>query len=228
MYPEDRVLVGVINRKRDFEKAQLEHWYRVPKDKAPNGIHAEYIAFFLSRAFGDLNGGIHYYARRTGTEMARRRDLLPEETNHKRADKTYYKLQFSDLRRKAPPILNPTKRPISFIHTTWDRFEQAKVIADLYSDADEFVDRVFHALGRTKPHAERVWESSRQSDDGGAQIRVECKEGIVIASTMPDTEHVIRLPTRGSAADVQSSVEAIKTAIRQHGGPMMIAVPLEG
>jgi hypothetical protein len=228
VYPEDRVLVGVINRKRDLKKAQLEHWYRVPKDKAPNGIRAEYVAFFLSKAFGELNGGIHYYARRTGIELARRRDLLPEESNHARADDTYYKLQFADLRRKDPPILNPTKRAIAFILTTWDRFEKAKVIADLYSEADEFVDRVFHALGQTQKHAERVWEASRQSDDGGAQIRIECNEGTVIASTKPNAGHVIQLPVSGSAADVQSSVDAIKAAIRQHGGPMMISVPIDG
>jgi hypothetical protein len=228
VYPEDRVLVGVINRKRDFEKAQLEHWYRVPTGQMPQGIHAEYVAFFLSKAFGDLNGGIHYYARRTGTELARRRDLLPEEADHKRADDTYYKLQFGELHRKDPPILNPTKRLIAFIYTTWDRFEQADVIADLYSEADEFVDRVYHALGRTREHAERVWESARQSGDGGAQIQVVCKEGIVIASTMPNAEHVIRLPSNGSADDVRFSVEAIKAAIRRHGGPLMITTPLDG
>ncbi len=229
MYPEDRVLVGVINRKRDFEKAQVEHWYRVPTRKMPQGIHAEYVAFFLSKAFGDLNGGIHYYTRRTGTELAHRRDLLPEEANHPHADDTYYKLQFGDLRRKDPPILNPTRRPITFIYTTWDRFTQAQVIADLYSDADKFVDRVFHALGPAQKHATRVWEASRQSDDGGAQIRVVCKEGTVIASTItiPGVEHIIQLPTHGSGDDVRSSVETIKAAIKRHGGPLMIAVPIE-
>lgn len=228
MYPEDRVLVGIINRKRDLEKAQLEHWYRVPTHRMTRGIHAEYIAFFLSRAFDDLNGGIHYYARRTGTELVKRRDLLPEEADHARADDTYYKVQFSELRRKDPPILNPTKRTIAFIYTTWDRFEHAKIIADLYSEADEFVDRVYHALGRsTREYIKRIWESERQSDDGGAQIQIVCKEGTVIASTMPSAEHIIPLPSRGTAEDVRFSVERIKEAIRQHGGPLMITTPLD-
>lgn len=224
MYPEDRVLVGVINRKRDFEKVQREHWYRVPQGQAPKGVYAEYVAFYLSSAFKELNGGIHYYARRTGVELAYRRDLLPEEPDHPRADNVYHKLQLGDLRRKDPPIRNPTKRPVAFIYTTWDRFEQARVVADLYSDADKYVDRVFHALERSGIHAERVWQASRQSDDGGAQLRIECEDGIVIASTSAREEHVIRLDV---VEPVRSGVETILEQVKVYGGPLMISVPIE-
>ena len=171
MYPEDRVLVGVINRKRDLDTALYEHWYRVPQDRVPQGIHAEYLAFFLSRAFKDLNGGVHFYARRTGVELVRRRDLLPDEADHPRADRVYFKLQLGELRRKEPPVLNPTKRAVSFIYTTWDRFEQARVIADLFSEADHFVDRVFHALERSGVRPERNWQANQARSDGGMQTR---------------------------------------------------------
>ncbi|MBI5958475.1 MAG: hypothetical protein HY866_07070 [Chloroflexi bacterium] len=228
MYPEDRVLVGVIRRKRDLEKALREHWYRVPQGRAPQGIHAEYAAFFLSHAFHELNGGIHFYARRTGIELARRRDLLPEEVDHARADELYYKLQLGELSRKDPPVLNPTKRSFAFIYTTWDRFEQARVLADLYSNADDFVDRVFHALEQVGVQSQRVWEAERLSDDGGAQLRVLCEKGTVIASTAPQTDFVIPLPVSDAPAAVNLSVEAILEAIRRHGGPLMINVPVEG
>jgi hypothetical protein len=228
VYPEDRVLVGVINRKRDLEKAQVEHWYRVPQGRASKGIHAEYIAFYLSKAFKDLNGGIHYYARRTGIELARRRDLLPEEANHPRADALYHKLQLGELRRKDPPVLNPTKRPVTFIYTTWDRFIAAKVLADLYSDADHFVDRVFHALEHSGVHPQRTWEVELQDKDGGAQLLIECQEGTVIASTVARGEHVIPLKVEDSPEAVQTSVNTILAAIRSYGGPLMVNVPLEG
>jgi hypothetical protein len=227
VYPEDRVLVGVISRKRDLEKAQGEHWYRVPQAQASKGIHTEYVAFFLSRAFGKQNGGIHYYARHTGTELVRRRDLLPQEANHVRADSLYYKLQFGELHRKDPSILNLPQRRFAFIYTTWDRFCEARVIADLYSDADHFVDRVFHALEKSGVRAERIWEAARMSDDGGAQIRVLCEEGTVIASTTPRGEHIIPLPVSDSPERVQRSVETILEAIRRNGGLMMVPVPIE-
>ncbi len=226
-HPEDRVLVGVINRKRDFEKAQREHWYRVPQGRAVKGIHAEYVAFYFSRAFKELNGGIHYYARRTGLELARRCDLLPEEASHPRADQVYHKLQLAQLRRKDPPVLNPTRRSVVFIYTTWDRFKVARVNADLYSKADHFVDRVFYALERENIRAEREWEAARTSDDGGAQIRVECRDGTVIASTSPREEHVIPLDVSDSRRAVRASLQAILEAIKARGGPVMIDTPLE-
>lgn len=229
VYPEDRVLVGVMNRKRDLDKARYDHWYRIPQNRMPNGVHADYLALFLSKAFKELNGGIHFYARIMGTELARRRDLLPDEAKHPRADSLYYQLQLGELRRKDPPVLNATRRAIAFIYTTWDRFEQARTIPDLYSDADRFVDRVFYALERSgKPlQPERIWEAQRLSDDGGAQIRIQCQDGTVIASTASRSEGVIPLEVTGTGAAVHYSVETILAAIEQRGGPLMINVSLD-
>jgi hypothetical protein len=146
MFPEDRVLVGVINRVRDLRYARDEHWYRIPIEQMPNGVNAEYLAFYLSRAFRDRNGGVYYFARNRGIELVRRADLLPNEPAHKHADRLYYRVALGDLQPKDPPVLNPSRRPIAFIYTTWDRFVLANQIRDLYSDADYYVDRVYYAL----------------------------------------------------------------------------------
>ncbi len=162
MYPEDRVLVAVVNRRRDLDYLQGARWYRVPQAQFPDGLDVEYLAFFLSRAFKERNGGIHYYARCQGIELARRRDLLPDEAAHPRADAVYYKVQISSLLAKVPPILNPARRPVSFIFTTWDRFTSARQIGDLFSQAGYFVDRVYYALDgrrpRRAPHTPSVLE----------------------------------------------------------------------
>ncbi len=145
MYADDRVLVGVVNRKRDFHIARQQLWYRIPQGRLPRGLNAEYIAFFLSgKTFREQSGSIAYFARVTGLELARRRDLLPCEPQ--RASDIYYKVQFRRLVPKDPPIENWPARSISFIRTTWDRFIHAETISDLYSVADFYVDRVYHAL----------------------------------------------------------------------------------
>lgn len=145
MYADDRVLVGVLNRKKDFDIARQQHWYRIPERQLPRGLNAEYIAFFLSgKVFGPQSGAIAYFARVTGLELARRADLLPGEG--KRAAEIYFKLQFRNLVEKDPPIENYPARSISFIRTTWDRFISAETIPDLYSAGDFYVDRVYHAL----------------------------------------------------------------------------------
>lgn len=213
------MLVAVINRERDLAIAQREHWYRVPVQQAPNGVYAEYIAFFLSRTFKEQNGGVHYYARRTGVELARRRDLLPDEASHPRADCLYHKLQFGELRRKEPPILNPTRRGVAFIFTTWDRFCVARTLADLYSDADQFVDRVYHALLQAGLRPERIWEASRLAGTGGAELRLPCARGIVIASTAPSGD-ALSLAVGGSSEAVEAGVVSVLDAARAQGGPV--------
>ena len=145
MYADDRVLVGVVKRAKDFEIAQHHNWYRIPKRQLPRGLNAEYIAFFLSgRSFKERGGSVAYFARITGLELARRRDLLPDE--RRRADEVYYKVQFRDFIQKDPPIRNQPARPVSFIRTTWDRFISAEFISDLYLKSDFYVDRLYHAL----------------------------------------------------------------------------------
>ncbi len=133
MRPEDRVLVGVINRRRDFDLLCRELWYRVPIMSAPLCIDTDYVAFYLSRAFKDANGSINYFARRTGFELARRRDLLPAESAHPRADDLYFKLQFRVLEQRPAPITNPTRRVIAFIYTTGERFSRASTVSELYN-----------------------------------------------------------------------------------------------
>lgn len=227
MYPEDRVLVGVINRKRDLDHVRYSHWYRIPQGRAQKGIHAEYLAFYLSRAFGEQNGAIHYYARRTGHELARRRDLLPDEADHPRANERYYKIQLGELRDKIPPVANPTRRPVVFIYTTWDRFVAAEQISDLYSEADQFVDRVYHALRQSGIRSERLWEAERASDDGGAQLRILCKRGETIATTGPPAEGRLSLsPGQGQEA-IQQVLAEIRARMAALGGPLTAPIPLE-
>jgi hypothetical protein len=130
--PLDRVLVCVVNRKRDFEQLRDGRWYRIPQSEMPTGIHAEMLAFFFSRAFGHLNGAVHSYARIAGVELAYREWLLPGEADHPRAASVYYRIALGPLQRKHPPVANPDKRPIAFISTTWERFAPARAVSDLY------------------------------------------------------------------------------------------------
>ncbi len=146
MHPDDRVLVAVMSRPKDFEIARDQGWYRLPVDRAPRGMYFEYIAFYFTGAFGDMAWAVHWYARRLGDELVTRRDLLPDEPFHPRANDRYYKLELGPLQKKEPPIVSLRWRRITFIHTTWDRFQAAHEINDLFVEGDEFVDRQFHAL----------------------------------------------------------------------------------
>lgn len=219
MYPDDRVLVGVINRKRDLLIARDQHWYRIPQKAMPRGVYAEYLAFFLSgyaaKQTESGQSGIHFYAERRGIELLYRRDLLPDEGQHKRSDEPYYKIQLGDLMPKQPVITNSHGRAITFIYTTWDRFTNARTISDLYSQSDYFVDRIFHALRDARYQPDRVWEAEAREYGQPPQLRIICQRGSVIASTRP-THGAIWLDDSQSEDAILSK---IITAIADKGGP---------
>jgi hypothetical protein len=223
MFPEDRVLVGVINRKRDLEFARNEHWYRIPQEQMKRGVDVEYVAFFLSRAFKERNGGIYWYAEKRGLELAYRRDLLPKEADHKHADRVYYKVQIGDLIEKDPPVLNPTNRTITFVYTTWDRFVQAKQISDLYSKSDYFVDRIYHALRERGISSERTW-GAEYRDAQPPQLRILCERGPLTASTGRGEGSFFLDESQQEDAVLAS----ILAEIARQGGPMTIGIPLDG
>ncbi|MEZ4666727.1 MAG: hypothetical protein R3E39_02190 [Anaerolineae bacterium] len=222
MYPEDRVLVGVINRKRDLECVLNDHWYRIPQDQMPKGVNAEYLGFFLSRAFGERNGGIYYFAERKGIELLQRKVLLPDELNHRHAERNYYKVQLGKVREKSPPVLNDSRRAISFIYTTWDRFVRASRIKDLYSKEDYFVDRIYHALRNKGVAPERTWGA--EYPQVAPQIRILCQNGTVTGSTDPKAGDVF-LDTSRSDDEILNS---ILLKIAQHNGPVTLRIPTDG
>lgn len=225
MYPEDRVLVGVIKTKRDLTFAREQHWYRIPQEQMTRGIYAEYIAFFLSgTVFKEQSGSIAYYARRGGVELARRRDLIPTQPNHKRADNVYYKVGLEEFQVKTPPITNPTHRSISFIHTTWDRFVNAREIADLYSTADYFVDRIYHALKSPQIRIQRFWEANQKTTGYAPQLRILCQKGEVIASTDKDDGNIYLDINKGE----DEILAEIKAAIASKDGPVMMPIFYDG
>lgn len=218
-YPEEYVLIGVINRKRDLVYAREGHWYRIPQKQFPNGIFAQHLGFFLSGSpFKAQNGGVHYHAPVLGFELKYRHELLPREGDHPRAKDLYYRVAIGDLLPKHPPILNPTKRSIAFIHTTWDRFVHAENIADLYSENDYFVDRIYHALNNNGIDTEQYWGSRALG------LRVLYDDGEIRASTVK-SEGVFHLDaSQGDEAVFRALIEEIK----RRGVPVTLGIPREG
>lgn len=135
IYPDDRVLVTIMNSREDWRRVQEEGWYRLPAKRAPIHVpNIDWVAFYFSKNFGEDKWAIHYYARLRGHELLTRRDIIPAEPNHKRAGDWYYKLELGQLHHKLPPIVADKWRRITFIMTTGDRFEAAEEIKDLFAD----------------------------------------------------------------------------------------------
>lgn len=127
-----RVLVAVINNQRDFEMARQRHSYRIPLRRAPRQVAADYLAFYQTAAFDEEKWAVNYFAPVRRYHVVHRRDLLPDEADHPRADDLYYKVEFDPLQRLPAPIPSRRLRRITFIATTLDRLLTAQEINDLW------------------------------------------------------------------------------------------------
>ena len=179
MYPEDRVLIAYLPEPADFEIVKSRGWYRIPEKHAPKGLYAEYFAFYFGRDFGHQKWAIHYYAQQKGYELVRRIDLFPEEHSHPRAQEYYYKVALGQLEKLDQPILSLRWRRITFLHTTWDRFADAREIGDLFVVGGGYVDRVYSAL---KERGIPVQRDRKTRESGSAYlipISILCQGGWV-------------------------------------------------
>lgn len=179
MYPEDRVLVAFVPRPRDFELICRENWYRIPQRFAPKGLFAEYVAFYFGRQFGEKRWAIFHYARNLGHELVYRRDLFPDQSDHARADQLYYKVQLGPLQSRESPITSLRWRRITFIHTTWDRFRDAREINDLFIVGGKYVDRLYATLKERGIQAEKGYLVSERKKAYELPLMVPCRFGRV-------------------------------------------------
>ena len=209
MYPEDRVLVAYVPRPSDFDLVRREGWYRIPQRSAPKGLHAEVIAFYFGAAFGEEKYAIHYYARNAGHELARRRDLLPDQPDHPRAADVYYKVQLGPLQRLAQPIVSLRWRRLTFVHTTWDRFQDATEINDLFIEGGPYVDRLYATLKERGVSADRDYRVNETGPEYVVALSVPTRDGRVNVpyGDLPDSD-----------AAVASLADAIVQTVARQGG----------
>ncbi len=212
-HPSDRVLVGIMNSRRDFRIARDEGWYRIPKRHAPQSTtEAVVVAFYFTKPFGDERWAIHYYAPVEGHELVRRRDLLADECDHPRADDPYYKLQLGPVMKLDDPIPSLRWRRVTFIESTWDRFTAAEEINDLYATG---ADGLYVTLKEEELHPEREFLICEGDTDYVLDLAIPCRQGTVCVALgdRPAPDGVLRDP----------DVEAVREAVAALGGEQGVA-----
>lgn len=144
------VLVVVMNNPRDMALVRQEGWYRIPVQRAPQRLGADYLAFYQTGAFAEAERWqVNYYAPVRRVRRVRRLDLLPAEPDHPRAQDEYFKFELGPLARLPRPIPSLRLRRITFIPTTLERLLSAQEINDLWLGhaAEERLWAEFQAQG---------------------------------------------------------------------------------
>jgi hypothetical protein len=130
------LLVALVNNQRDWRRVLEEGWYRLPLAYAPLPAAALYLAFYRSRAFGAEAWRIGHYAPALRYELLRRREIIPDEPRHPRADQLYYRVALGPIRQLARPLPSRRLRRITFIPTTLERLLEAEDVAELWRADD--------------------------------------------------------------------------------------------
>jgi hypothetical protein len=235
---ESPVLVVVVNDPADLARARDEGWYRIPLDRAPRRIAAEYLAFYQTGAFAEEERWrVHWLAPIREYRIASRRELIPDEPDHPRADQRYYKVTLGALLPLPRPVLSRRLRRITFIPTTLGRLMQAEEINDLWikSSAQE---RLWAALKQADLEAERQYPLQDELPQYVADFAVFCRDGriAVLVTDEPKVEGelceaplpdyvlaagewiVVRTTMTDLEADVQSWTERLAGQIDRLGG----------
>jgi len=140
---EKVVLVGVLKNKTDLGILFRERWYRIPVDYAPKRQFTpfrdksltgfNYLAFYQPVSFDRQGKQIEYFARVLGYQTVKRKDLLPGELGHPRAEDYYFRVRIGKIKKLAQPIRNIRPRRISFGFTTLSHLLESKDILELYN-----------------------------------------------------------------------------------------------
>ncbi len=209
---DERVLVVVVTRQRDWELVQNEHWYRIPVSRAPQRIAAEYLAFYHTRAFGDLRWSITYYAPIRRYRLFHRRDLLPDEPDHPRSAELYYKVETGSLITLPHPIPSRRLRRITFIQTTLARLLGAEEINDLW-EREVARDRLWRALCTREIPAQRDYAVKEGPLDYTADLAVLCiRCNLAIECTEDGTS---RLAEEAASDDLQERILSAHGWVKQ-------------
>ena len=144
--PDDLILVAVMPAPRDLEIARLLGWYRIPLQTAPRTLHVEWVAFYLTGAFGAEGHAVRHLARVLGYELTPRSSLLLSETGNPRAEDPYFRLQIGPLLALSRPIVSKRWRRFTFIYTSGERLLAAEDLKDLTVRPGGRKDRLWRLL----------------------------------------------------------------------------------
>ena len=184
------VLIVLLKDPRDLAFLRDFGWYRIPVASTPRRWPPQWLAFYLPKKFKEQAYSIPYYGRVAAIEDVPRHELFPDELPSARSEKRYYRLDIEELKILPQPIISLRPRRLLFVPTTWQKFERAAQINDLFDDSP-LEDRLWKELQQAKIPAERQWNIQVKKAIYRLDFALFCRQGKVDVETDGDTWHQI-------------------------------------
>lgn len=189
------MLVALLPKKSALDILQSELWYHIPVENVPHkwedGWRPKIMAFYQGKVFGKDNSyKIQYFGEISQVDIVPRKELFPnDEENQHKAENLYYRIQLKRLQTRYKPIVSYRPRRLVFIPTTWEKFENADQINDLF-DGSHLEDQLWKALKYVNILAERQWKVVINKDHNYyLDFAVFCKNGRLAIETDGYTTH---------------------------------------
>ena len=162
-----------------------------------------------------------------------RSELLPDETDHPRADDYYFRIDIGPLQRLEHPVPAASMRRITFIHTTLHRLLTAKDVRELFYREDPF-EKLWQTLraNRLRPMPNRIveeWPVDITLRARGGYLGIRCSnDPATRAETReiqpvpaPDRWEILWLPPNRLESDMDSCLRNIGAALINLGGSVL-------
>ncbi len=225
------VLVAVVNNMDDLQRAASAGWYRIPQRTAPRRVGADYLAFYQTGAFKahDQAQTVTYYAPTRRYQLLTRRELLPEEADHPRANDYYFRLEIGPLQRLERPVPSAKFHRVTFIHTTLDRLLTAQDVSELFLKDDPF-ETLWHALREHQLRPLKNRMVNQQPVDitlraRGGYLGIHCTEDIgtqeARPQALPERWELLHLSTARIEHDLENCLRQIGAALINLGGSVL-------
>ncbi len=186
------VLVGIVNNVRDFTIARDSHWYRIPCSSVEKWLAKSWpprwLAFYQTKVFGRESHSVTYYSQVQDVRQVSRWQLFPDQPRDTKSEQPYYQLLLGPMQRLPEPILSRRFRRIVFIPTTWEKFNNALEINDLF-DGSPLEDRLWTVFKRLKISAERQEFVALDADFAALDFAIYCARGKIDVETDGDSWH---------------------------------------
>ena len=182
------VLIAIMNNKADFTILQEQGWYRVPAATAPRSWPPRWLAFYQTKVFEEEAYAVRYFGKVENIRLVRRDELFPNELPNPKTGKEYYQVRLEKLEILDRPILSKRWRRIVFIPTTWQKFNQAQQLNDLY-DESPLEDHLWKELKQLEIGAERQWHIKIKQQWYFLDFALFCNEGFIDVETDGDYWH---------------------------------------
>jgi very-short-patch-repair endonuclease len=190
------MLLAIFKYTWSLTRLREEGWYHLPVNRTPKTWPPKWMCFYQGKAFGEEAYRVKYFGELESFEAVPYRELFPNQIESEKADLYYYRVRLKELIPLDRPILTFRPRRLSFIPTTWAKFESAEQINDLF-DESPLEDIMWQELKGLDVKAERQWEFSIKKKRYFLDFAVFCHQGFIDVETDGDTWHarVDRIPS---------------------------------